>query len=69
MAANTAIDNASSARAQAKNAFVCRVVEASSSSLSVAPGSASYQLAPITIGTSTVVSRTISRPSPSTPSA
>ncbi len=56
MAAKTANAAASSASTQAKNAFV-------------RPSSASYQLAPITTGTSTPVSSTISRPSPSTPTA
>ena len=55
MAANTAIENASSTSVQAKNTSAFGLV--------------SCQEATITIGTSTAVSSTISRPSPSTPSA
>ncbi len=55
VAANTATENASSTSAHAKNTS--------------AFGSASCHDAIITIGTSTTVSSTISRPRPSTPSA
>ena len=56
MAAKTAIENDWSASTHAKKPLVLDL-------------SASYQDATITIGTSTAVSSTISRPSPSTPTA
>ena len=59
MAAKTAIEKASRARVQAKNEPGSRPVSSS----------ASYHDAISTIGTSSAVSATITRPRPSTPTA